>query len=288
MSYDRTLTRVETYFDKTATRTWERLTSDAPVSRIRETVRRGREAMRAQMLSRLPVELSGSGEVEKVGVNCFREEEEERAVAFHTLSEEEAREQIARLDRVRAGRDEMRAQILSRLPGDLTGARVLDAGCGAGQMTAELAARGADVVAVDISPSLVEIAQRRLSPDLAARVTFRSGDMLDPALGQFDHVMAMDSLIYYTDADIARALKTLGERTSGRVVFTVAPRTPLLMTMWRVGKLFPRSDRSPTMVPHAPADLARTLAEAGAPGTLTPLERISSGFYISQAMELAR
>lgn len=226
MSYDRTLTRVETYFDKTATRTWERLTSDAPVSKIRETVRRGRDAMRAQMLSRLPA--------------------------------------------------------------DLSGARVLDAGCGAGQMTAELAARGAEVVAVDISPSLVEIAQRRLAPDLAGRVTFRSGDMLDPVLGRFDHVMAMDSLIYYTDADIARALKTLGERTSGRVVFTVAPRTPLLMTMWRVGQLFPRSDRSPTMVPHAPADLARALAQVGAPGTLTPLERITSGFYISEAMELAQ
>ncbi|MEM6375843.1 MAG: magnesium protoporphyrin IX methyltransferase, partial [Pseudomonadota bacterium] len=38
MSYDRTRARVEDYFDRTATRTWERLTSDAPVSRIRQTV----------------------------------------------------------------------------------------------------------------------------------------------------------------------------------------------------------------------------------------------------------
>ena len=60
MSYDRTLTRVETYFDKTATRTWERLTSDAPVSRIRETVRRGRDGMRAKMLAQLPEDLRGA------------------------------------------------------------------------------------------------------------------------------------------------------------------------------------------------------------------------------------
>ena len=80
MSYEATRSRVETYFDTTATRTWERLTSDAPVSRIRETVRRGRDAMRAQ--------------------------------------------------------------ILSRLPDDLRGARVLDAGCGTGQMTAEAAMPG--------------------------------------------------------------------------------------------------------------------------------------------------
>lgn len=225
MSYDRTLTRVETYFDKTATRTWERLTSDAPVSKIRETVRRGR--------------------------------------------------------------DGMRAHILSRLPDDLRGARILDAGCGAGQMTAELAARGADVVAVDISPSLVGIAEARLPIDLKGQVTFASGDMLDDGLGRFDHVVAMDSLIYYSDEDIARALHRLSDRTASSIVFTVAPRTPLLMTMWRVGKLFPRSDRSPTMIPHCPTRLSRALDTVGVPGTLTPLERITSGFYISQAMEHA-
>ena len=56
----------------------------------------------------------------------------------------------------------MRALMLSRLPADLT--RLPGPGCGLrrGAMTAELAARGADVVAVDISPALVEIAQDRL------------------------------------------------------------------------------------------------------------------------------
>ena len=42
MSYEATLSRVETYFDRTATRAWEALTSDAPVSGIRATVRAGR------------------------------------------------------------------------------------------------------------------------------------------------------------------------------------------------------------------------------------------------------
>lgn len=222
MSYDRTLSRVETYFDKTATRTWERLTSDAPVSRIRQTVRRGR--------------------------------------------------------------DEMRSELLSRLPKDLRGARVLDAGCGTGQATAELAARGAQVVAVDISPALVEIARTRLPIDLAGRVDFHSGDMLSAKLGRFDHVVAMDSLIYYSQSDIIQALEELGGRTSDSVLFTVAPRTPLLMTMWQVGRMFPRADRSPVMVPHAPQALARGL---GANVPLQVLRRISVGFYISQALEIA-
>ncbi len=224
MSYERTLNRVETYFDKTATRTWERLTSDAPVSRIRETVRRGRDAMRTE--------------------------------------------------------------ILSRLPEDLCGARVLDAGCGAGQMTHELALRGADVTAVDISPSLVEIAARRLPIDLQGRVSFAAGDMLDPTLGQYDYVVAMDSLIYYTRPVLAEALAGLGARTRERIVFTVAPRTPLLMAMWHAGKMFPRSDRSPIMVPQAPDALARELARCTTASTLVPLKRTTSGFYISQALEL--
>jgi len=226
MGYDSTLARVETYFDKTATRAWERLTSDAPVSRIRETVR--------------------------------------------------------------AGRDRMRAQMLSRLPEDLTGLRVLDAGCGAGQMTAELAGRGADVVAVDISPALVEIARERLPRGLQNRVSFHTGDMLDARLGTVDHVVAMDSLIYYSGTDIARAMTALAARTRDKVVFTVAPRTPLLMAMWQAGKLFPRADRSPIMVPHAPAALAQALRDASTPGRLVSLDRVNSGFYISQAMELAK
>ncbi len=46
-----------------------------------------------------------SGEIKKVGVNCFTEEEEERDIEFHPYREEEAKEQIARLSRVRQERD---------------------------------------------------------------------------------------------------------------------------------------------------------------------------------------
>ena len=62
---------------------------------------------------------------------------------------------------------------------------------------------------------------------------------------------------------------------------TVAPRTPLLMLMWRAGKLFPRSDRSPVMIPHSAKELAASLST----GTLDDIERVTSGFYISHALE---
>jgi magnesium-protoporphyrin O-methyltransferase len=49
-SYQQRRSEVEQYFDRTAFSAWARLTSDAPVSRIRATVRAGRERMRTNML----------------------------------------------------------------------------------------------------------------------------------------------------------------------------------------------------------------------------------------------
>ena len=223
-SYASTRERLEHYFDRTAAKTWERLTSDAPVSRIRQTVREGRDTMRAAMLGRLPE--------------------------------------------------------------DLTGARVLDAGCGAGPMSVALAERGAQVVGVDISPQLLEVARKRTPEAVASRITYTPGDMLDEGHGSFDYVMAMDSLIHYEAADIGRALARLMARTGQAVVFTIAPKTPFLSAMWVAGKAFPRSDRSPQIIPHSDGAIEAAVRSEGLSGPLSRVTRVSRGFYISQAMEL--
>lgn len=222
-SYLATRDRLEDYFDRSAMRAWERLTSDAPVSRIRRTVREGRDRMRALLLGALPTEMQGL--------------------------------------------------------------RVLDAGCGAGQMALALAERGAEVAAVDISPRLLEVARGRTPAPLRGRIDFISGDMLDPHLGRFDHVVAMDSLIHYRPEDAANALAGLAGRTSGTLVFTIAPRTLPLAAMHFVGQIFPRGDRAPAIVPVAEAALSREVARRCG-GSLKPVGRVTSGFYISQAMEL--
>ena len=220
--------QIETYFDRTAAAAWAKLTSDAPVGRIRATVR--------------------------------------------------------------AGRDRMRATLLSWLPQDLQGARILDAGCGTGALAVEAARRGAQVVAIDLSPTLVDLARERLPFDVAHRIDFRSGDMLDPALGHFDHVVAMDSIIHYQTEDAVHALAQLAQRTSGSMVFTFAPRTPLLAAMITVGRLFPRGDRAPWLEPMAEEKIAALMAantnlDAWMCGRS---QRVSSGFYKSQAMEWTR
>jgi magnesium-protoporphyrin O-methyltransferase len=226
-SYSERRGELETYFDRTAVDAWKRLTSDAPVGRIRATVR--------------------------------------------------------------AGRDTMRDLLLSWLPQDLRGARILDAGCGTGALAVEAARRGADVVAVDISPTLVKLAQERLPRDMRhGSIDFRVGDMLDPAHGRFDHVVAMDSLIHYRPEDVVETIGSLAQRTSGSLVFTFAPRTPALTAMHAVGRFFPRGDRAPAIVPVGPDNLQRLLrADARLRAMrIGRSERVSSGFYTSQGLEV--
>jgi magnesium-protoporphyrin O-methyltransferase len=193
---------------------------------------------------------------------------------------------------VRAGRDQMRGTLLSWLPSDMRGLRLLDAGCGTGALAVEAAQRGAEVVAIDLSPTLVQLARERHGSggSQGGRIHFTSGDMLDEALGHFDHVVAMDSLIHYDTPDIVAALHRLSLRTRGSLLFTFAPRTPLLAAMHSVGRLFPRSDRSPALTPVAQPRLRLGLERSvGTSGWREGRsQRVASGFYTSQAWEWTR
>lgn len=192
---------------------------------------------------------------------------------------------------VRAGREAMRSILLSRFGGDLRGMRILDAGCGSGQLGLELARRGADVLGIDLSAGMVRHARNALPPiEGPGNLDLMCGDMLSPTLGRFDAVVAMDSLIHYNAADVARALGGLADRVSQKIVFTLAPRTLPLTVMHAAGKLFPRSDRSPAIEPVATQKLYATLKQRPEFEGWLGVEpvRVSRGFYISEACEVYR
>jgi magnesium-protoporphyrin O-methyltransferase len=229
ISYQQRRGELQTYFDRTAVDAWARLTSTAPVSKIRATVR--------------------------------------------------------------AGRDQMRSTLLGLLPMDLHSRRVLDAGCGTGALSVEAAERGADVLAIDLSPTLVELARQRLPAQLhSGSIDFRVGDMFDTGLGHFDHVVAMDSLIHYPLRDVVRVLAGFASRTRHSIVFTFAPKTPALTLMWTAGRLFPRKDRAPAIEPISERALRSELASEPAlrQWQVGHTQRVTSGFYKSQAMELIK
>lgn len=189
---------------------------------------------------------------------------------------------------VRAGREQMRRTLVSWLPVDLRRTRVLDAGCGTGALATQAACLGADVTAVDVAGGLVEVAKSRATGFIGhGKVRWKAGDMLDPEHGEFNHVVAMDSLIHYSPDDLVAALRELSERTSGSILFTFAPHTRLLGAMHSVGKVFPKSDRSPAIVPVAEDDLHERLSRLDG-WSIGRTHRVSSGFYTSQALELVR
>jgi magnesium-protoporphyrin O-methyltransferase len=192
---------------------------------------------------------------------------------------------------VRAGRDAMRAILLDRMGTDLSGLRVLDAGCGTGALSVEAARRGAEVLAIDISPKLIALARERAPVAFAGgSIEFRAGDMLDAKLGSFDHVVAMDSLIHYQTADAVAALAALARNCSTSIQFTFAPSTPMLELMHAVGRWFPRGNRAPAIVPVRETSLAESI---GSEPMLTAWtqgrsQHVKSGFYQSQAYEIVK
>ena len=220
--------QLETYFDRTASANWARLTSDAPVSGIRATVR--------------------------------------------------------------AGRDTVRDTLLSWLPEDMAGLRLLDAGCGTGALANAAAARGAEVVAVDLAATLIACACERAEGLPGPQPQFLVGDMLAPEHGEFDHVVAMDSLIHYEAPDIVAALARIAPRVRRSIVFTVAPRTHLLAAMHAIGRLFPQGDRAPAIAPLAEAKLRALIAAEPALAEFRPgrHHRVTTGFYMSHAFEWVR
>ncbi len=226
--YEKKRSELEEYFDRTASQAWAKLTSDAPVSGIRATVR--------------------------------------------------------------AGRDQTRDILLSRLPENLSGTRILDAGCGTGALAVELAKRGAHVIAVDLSATLIDLANERLDPRLKHLVEFHAGDMLDPKFGYFDYVVCMDSVIHYQGNDKVSVLSQLANNTQHKIIFTFAPSTFALELMIRSGKLFPKKDRSPFIVPIAEDTIRKEIKQAEdlKDWDVTFTQKVSSMFYKSQTMELTK
>jgi len=106
-----------------------------------------------------------------------------------------------------------RPATLSLLP-DVRGKKVLDAGCGPGVYAEWLTAQGARVVALDVSPKMVQLARERLSDKVEVHLAdFRQ--RLDFEDGLFDLVLSALAMDYVRDwhtvfREFHRLLRTNG------------------------------------------------------------------------------
>lgn len=113
-----------------------------------------------------------------------------------------------------------RPATLSLMP-DVKGRRVLDAGCGPGIYSEWLIEQGAEVVAVDVSPKMVELARQRLGKEADVRQADLSKPLAFLASSSFDVVLSALVLDYIDDwhttfSEFYRIL-----RPGGRFVFSV-------------------------------------------------------------------
>ena len=194
-------------------------------------------------------------------------------------------------EKVRQGRARMRRTLLGWLPEDLSGRRVLDAGCGTGLLAFEAARRGAQVTAVDLSAALVGHAREQLPDDIdPCAIDFRVGDLLEAVGEKFDHLVAMDSLIHYPPPIMADMVGRLANCARVSVLFTFVPRTGPLAVAHALGRLFPRRNRAPDVEPVARRRMRALLDGEPRLAAWRPArhERVQIGFYASEAVELSR
>lgn len=166
--------------------------------------------------------------------------------------------------------------------GEVTGLRILDAGCGSGPLSQKLVDRGALVSGFDLSPAMIEIARERLGEHAQLRVADLN-EPLDYAEDSFDVVMSSLVFHYLHNWDGALCEMRRILRPGGRLILSV--NHPLLFPLTHPGQDYFRLTQ-----------YTDDVSLAGLPAQLTywhrPLHEMTNafsraGFHISRIDEPA-
>lgn len=164
-------------------------------------------------------------------------------------------------------------QVLSALPLG-SGVRLLDVGSGCGAISIPAARRGADVVAVDVAPKMIERLNARAEAEKLSNLTAEVGDgtALELDDDSFDLAVSLNGVSLFPDLEGGLAELVRVTRPGGEVVITTfGPLPQVEFIAFFVGAL---RATAPDVVPPAtqslpafrladPEVLRRTLAGAG-------------------------
>ena len=151
----------------------------------------------------------------------------------------------------------------------LSGARVLDVGCGGGILSESLARAGARVTAIDLAPKVLDVARLHLH-ESNLKVDYREisvEDLATTEAGNFDAVTCMEMLEHVPDpGSVVAAIASL-LKPGGHAFFSTLNRTPLAFGVAIVGaeyamNLLPRGTHRYAQF-IKPSELAASLRDAG-------------------------
>jgi SAM-dependent methyltransferase len=141
------------------------------------------------------------------------------------------------------------------LLGDVNGKVILEYGCGDGENTVVLAKRGAKIIALDISPELLERAKERLDINGCNGVEVLVGSAHElPLPDQSVDIIFGMAILHHLDLEIASREVRRVLKKGGRAIFQEPVRNSMLLA--RVRRLFPlRADVSPFERPLTDAQI---------------------------------
>jgi 2-polyprenyl-6-hydroxyphenyl methylase/3-demethylubiquinone-9 3-methyltransferase len=122
----------------------------------------------------------------------------------------------------------LRLDHIERLAGGLAGKRVVDVGCGGGILAEAMAARGANVLGIDLAEKPLKVAMLH-GHETASAVEYRlvsAEDLASEMPGAFDAVTCMEMLEHVPDPASTVAACARLARPGGQVFFSTINRNP--------------------------------------------------------------
>jgi SAM-dependent methyltransferase len=120
--------------------------------------------------------------------------------------------------------------VLRRLP---PGAFVVELGCGSGILTEALVAAGHEVLGVDVSPAMLELASRRVP-----HARFELGSLHHFFMPECDAIVAVGEVVSYGEHNLGQTFRRWAEalRPGGLALFDAATTDRQARSSWRSGE----------------------------------------------------